>query len=387
MEILVYGGSFNPPHLGHVKAAEEAYAAIKPEKLLVIPTSDPPHKILEQGSPNAMERLMLTQLAFSAMPEAIVSDIEVVRGGASYTYQTVASIKQQYKGSTVTLLIGTDMLLYFEKWREFERLLQEVKLAVLAREEGEDEKIVAHAKYLRERYAADIEFISTEPLPMSSSEIRDELRNRQGVEHLDAAVYERIISKRHYKAAPNFKWLRERAYKMHAEGRIRHVAGCEKAAVSLAERWGADVNLAAEAGILHDITKKLGAREQLIICEEYGIIIDSVERENYKLLHAKTGAVLARALFGVCDEVYEAIWWHTTGRANMSLLEKILYLADYIEETRTFAEVTELRALSYSDIDAAMGLGIQLSVEGVRRSGGKLHKNSIEALSYYGKEE
>lgn len=94
------------------------------------------------------------------------------------------------------------------------------------------------------------------------------------------------------------------------------------------------------------------------LCRKYAIICDTAETENPKLLHAKTGAALARDLFGVSDEIYEAIRWHTTGKPDMRTLEKIIYLADYIEPTRDFPGLDRLRELAYEDLDKAMALGL-----------------------------
>ena len=156
-------------------------------------------------------------------------------------------------------------------------------------------------------------------------------------------MYSQIIRYRYYSAQPELSWLREKAYAWLKPKRIAHVAGCESEAVKLAMRWGEDPETAAEAGILHDITKKLNFEEQLILCGKYGIINDNLELGSPKLLHAKTGAALARDLFGVSDRVYNAIRWHTTGKPDMTLLEKIIYLADYIEPTRDFPGVEKLR--------------------------------------------
>ena len=130
-------------------------------------------------------------------------------------------------------------------------------------------------------------------------------------------------------------------------------APCWQEAVQLARRWGENPESAAVAGILHDITKILSYDEQLILCEKYGIILDNAEKENPKLLHAITGAAKARDLFGVSEEIYEAIRWHTTGKPDMTTLEKIIYLADYIEPTRDFEGMDRLRALAYEDLSEA----------------------------------
>ena len=153
--------------------------------------------------------------------------------------------------------------------------------------------------------------------------------------------------------------------------------------VLLAMRYGEDAEAAAEADILHDITKKLSYDEQLILCDKYGIILDKDQLANEKLLHAITGAAFARDVFGVSDAVYDAIRWHTTGKPDMTLLEKIIYMADYVEPTRDFPGVEKLRALAHEDIDAAMALGLEMSLADIRSGGVAPHKDTVEAAEWY----
>ena len=125
----------------------------------------------------------------------------------------------------------------------------------------------------------------------------------------------------------------------------------------------------------------------LILAEKYGIVFDKFERENIKLTHAITGAAPSRDLFGVPDRIYSAIRWHTTGRADMTLLEKIIYLADYIEPTRDFDGVERLRKLAYENIDSAMVLGLEMSLEELRQNGIEPHGATVSALEWYGKDK
>lgn len=387
MRIAVYGGSFNPPHPAHVRAARLAYAALAPDKLLVIPAADPPHKALAAGSPTPEERFELTKLAFRDFPEAEISDMELRRGGESYTSDTVEELAREYPGAELWLVIGTDMLTSFERWHEFRSILAGVALAVLPRNEGELPEIERCAARFEALYGARVRIIDAAPLPMSSSEMRDMLVARRGADVLDGEVYARIIRLRDYGAKPQLDWLRERAYAYLKPKRIPHVAGCEQEASKLALRWGEDPGDAAEAGILHDITKKLSMDEQLILAEKYGIVFDKFERENIKLTHAVTGAALSKELFGVPERIYSAIRWHTTGRADMTLLEKIIYIADYIEPTRDFEGVERLRQLAYEDIDSAMALGLRMSLEELRQSGIEPHGATVSALAWYGKDK
>ena len=383
MKIAVYGGSFNPPHLGHTEAARTVAEALRPDKFLIIPDNLPPHKEMEEDSPMPEQRMGLCKLAFAGIPGAEISDMEINREGKSYTADTVDRLRELYPEDGLYLVMGTDMLLSFEQWYRFRYLLEQCTLAVLARAEEDGDAIRAHAGYMEREYGAKIVILPHEPLEMSSSDIRERLKVRLGSELLDDGVYSQIIRCRYYDAQPELSWLREKSYACLKPKRIAHVAGCESEAVKLAMRWGEDPETAAEAGILHDITKKLNLDEQLILCEKYGIINDNLELNSPKLLHAKTGAALARDLFGVSDRVYEAIRWHTTGKPDMTTLEKIIYLADYIEPTRDFEGLDKLRALAYEDLDKAMALGLEMSLEEIRRQNVEPHRASLEAYLWY----
>lgn len=383
MKIAIYGGTFNPPHRGHVESLQAVYEQAKPDRVLVIPASIPPHKELAAGSPDAEERLELTRLAFKELPYAEVTDMELTRTGKSYTSDTVAELLRKYPDAELMLAMGTDMFLSFETWHEYRYLIDNVTMLVFARREGEDEKIFRHGEYLESEYGAKIKYIMHDPLPLSSSEIRRLLPRRLGRELLPGVVFARIVKNGDYAAKPDFPWLREQSYAYLSPKRIPHVQGCEWEAVRLAKRWGESEEDAAEAGILHDITKKLVLSEQLILSEKYGIINDTYETANVKLLHAKTGAALARDLFNISDRVYSAIRWHTTGKPDMTLLEKIIYMADYIEPNRDFPGVDKLRKLAYEDLDAAMVLGLKMSLEDIRSYGAEPYEVTVSAYEWY----
>ena len=383
MRIVFYGGSFNPPHCGHVEAAMTISELLKPDKLLIIPSNIPPHKELAEGSPDAQERLLLTKLAFADVPRAEVTDLELHREGKSYTATTVEQLLAQYPEAEMYLAMGTDMLLSFEEWYRFRFLLETLTLAVFVRSEGEEAEMLRHAEYLKQQYGARIIPLRHEPKAMSSRDIRDMLCRRMGASFLPEAVYARIIANGDYDAKPELYWLREKSYALLKPSRVAHVVGCESEAVKLAMKWGEDPENAAEAAILHDITKKLSLSEQLILCDKYGIINDTVEEHNVKLLHAKTGAAMAKELFNISNEVYEAIRWHTTGKTDMTLLEKIIYMADYIEPNRDFEGVERLRELAYENLDAAMALGLKMSLEDIRSYGQEPYIASIEAYEWY----
>lgn len=383
MKTAIYGGSFNPPHLGHVRAAAAVMEKLGPDRLLIIPTNIPPHKEMAQGSPSPEQRMELCRLAFGDIPGAELSDMEIKREGRSYSADTVGSLREMYPQDELYLVMGSDMFLSFCQWYKFQYLLDNCVLTVLSREEDDREELESFKAELEEKYSAKVLLLSHEPLPMCSEEVRERLRLGLGSDMLPEAVYAEIIRRRYYEAEPELTWLRRQVIPLLSSQRIAHTAGCEHEAVQLAKLWGEDPEKAAVAGILHDSTKNLSYEEQLILCDKYGIILDNAQRENPKLLHAITGAALAKDRFGVSEEISQAIRWHTTGKPDMNTLEKIIYLADYIEPTRDFEGVERIRELAYEDLDAALALGLEMSLEELRRQNVEPHRDTVEACLWY----
>lgn len=164
--------------------------------------------------------------------------------------------------------------------------------------------------------------------------------------------------------------------------RLEHTLGCERAAVMLAKRFGGDEEKCAFAAILHDITKRLSREEQLYLCENYGIIPCDIEKMEWKMLHGKTAAAIAEKEYHASADIVHAIAVHTTGCANMTLLDKIIYLADFIEETRDFKGVEPARALARQDIDQALLYCFDFSLTDLVERGKLIHKDTFEARNW-----
>ena len=384
MRVLVYGGSFDPPHVGHIRSVQTAAAALKPDKILLIPAAEPPHKKLSGTSPAPAERLAMAELAAAEIPGCQALDMELARTGPSYTSDTLRQLRRQYPEGEIIFLLGTDMLLTLDSWHEPETILSLASVAVFARETGRQTEIEEKAAFLRQKFGATVYVLAGEPVSVSSTQVRALLPERQGRELVPEAVYAHIIRKRLYGAKPDFDWLREKAYAFLKPGRVAHVQGTETEARKLAQRWGVDVADAAEAAVVHDITKKLTYEEQLCLCEKYGIILDDCQRESEKLLHSLTGGPFAAELFGIPEHIVQAVRWHTTGRPAMTDRERVVYLADYIEPNRHgFSGLTELRQAAYEDLDAAMDLALRMSLAEVQGKGRRPHDDTVNAQKYY----
>ena len=390
MKIGIYGGTYNPPHTGHMQAAKQAIQILNLDKLLLIPDRIAPHKEIPAGSPAPEQRLQMLRIAASGQPEMEVSDIELKREGPSFSYLTVEQLRAQYPDAELILLMGTDMFLSFHTWREPERITKEATLGVFYRgERGEREKILAKKKEM-EAQGAKVELVENEILPISSTQLRRLIAFRCAGEFLPAGVGDFIQEQGLYETAADWKnlpmeQLEAVVLRLLNPNRVNHVLGCRDAAIALAKHWGADETDAARAGLLHDITKALDGPLQLTLCREYGTILDEFGYKYPKTLHALTGSLVADRIFGESEAVVTAICHHTTGRAGMSLLEKIIYVADYIEPCRNFPGVEKLRQLAFSDIDAALKLGLEMTLEHLKNLGDEVSPASREALEFLNK--
>ena len=181
--------------------------------------------------------------------------------------------------------------------------------------------------------------------------------------------------------------LRKAMEKELKPDRYEHTIGVAYTAASLAMAHGADVEKALIAGFLHDCAKSLSHEDQVKICEKNNIDITDVERRNHSLLHAKVGMYLARTQYDVYDtEILNAIRWHTTGREDMSLLEKIVYIADFIEPNRKPLENLEkIRKEAYEDIDKCMAHILHDSVVYLKTIDKEIDETTMNAYEFYKK--
>ncbi len=384
--IGIYGGTYSPPHIGHMRAAEYAIEALALDRLLLIPTGVSPHKEMASGASSA-DRLEMLRLSAKGIEKAEVSDIELKREGRSYTVDTLRQLKAENTGAELVLLMGTDMFLSFLTWREPEQILKLATLAVFFRgEKGERVKIEAQ-KLSLESLGARVELVENPVTAISSTDLRRMLVFGCADPFLMPGVDDLIRERGLYGTGRDrrnlsMEELEKEVIALLNPNRVAHVLGCRDCAVELARLYGENEVDAARAGLLHDITKAIDGPLQLTLCAEYGMILDTFSRKYPKTLHALTGSLVARRIFGENENVVSAICHHTTGRANMTKLEKIIYIADYVERNRDFPGVEEMRALAYTDLDKAVLMGLQSAVAHVKRQGQGLAPATLEAVEY-----
>ena len=385
--IGIFGGTFNPPHIGHIQAARQAVGALKLDRLLLIPDRIAPHKVMPAHSPTPQQRLQMLQIAVAADPQLQVCDLELHREGPSYTYETIAQLHELYPNAELILLMGTDMFLTFHHWRFPEKILQYASLGVFYRGTKGEQQSIRQQQTAMEAAGAKVYLVENEVLEISSTQLRRMLTFDCAEPFLPTGVADYIREHGLYEVGADrrklpMEQLEKVVISLLDPKRVNHVLGCRDTAVELAKCWGVNQEDAARAGILHDITKALDGPLQLTLCSEYGKILSDFSRRYPKTLHALTGSLVAQRIFGENEAVVSAIESHTTGKGNMNALEKIIYVADYMEPCRDFPGVEHLRYLAFTDLDAALKLGLEMTLEHLACQGAEVSPESKEALEY-----
>ena len=179
MRIGIYGGSFDPVHVGHVNAALNFMEELSLDKIIVIPAYQPPHKKGLAMTPSE-HRMNMCNLAFGNLPGFEISDIEIKRGDEGYMADTVAQLREIYPEDELFLLIGGDMLLYFRRWYAWHKITDEAVLAVAARNWEDDAALEAEAAVLRS-YGAEVKIVPIDVKEISSTAVREAVRRSDDI--------------------------------------------------------------------------------------------------------------------------------------------------------------------------------------------------------------
>lgn len=369
MKIGVFGGTFNPPHNGHIRLAKAAADELKLDKLLVIPSCIPPHKIAAKLA-DGQERLEMCRLAFGGDPRFEVSPMELERGSRSYTVETLRELKALYPDSELYFIVGSDMLESFDKWYLWQEILSLSVLCAASREEGYSPDLSRFGK-LAER----IKIITLDPLEVSSTQIRNSA-GEVSPELLDPKVAAYI--REHGLYDDGLDRYRELLRGKLNPRRLFHSECVSECAGVLAERYGASVEKARLAGLLHDVMKNAPANEQLALMPD----ITPLELLNSKVWHQISGEAFLRQNGIVTDEeILGAVRWHTTGKAGMTLLEKIIYVADFISADRDYKDVEVVRRLAYISLEHAILYTSRYTVNKMVSQDLLLHPATVECYN------
>ncbi len=386
-KMALFGGTFDPIHSSHVSLARRLCRSLSLDGVLLMPTFVPPHK-LKESMASAEDRLMMCRLATADYPELTVSDLEIARGGASFTVDTLEELHRRYPDTQWYLFTGADMFLTLRTWYRFEDIARLTVLCTVPRE-----GVTAQA--LRE-YAALLEtdgatcYVDEEPEePVSSTEIRRRLIAGEPLEGLVSPEVEAYIRQRGLYGGEDAMQTHTQDDQFKAiirtrlsDYRYHHSLCVADEAARLARRYGGDEEKAYTAGILHDIMKDTDKNTQLQILTDFAILLDEVEQVSPTLWHARSGEAFLRHILQVKDEaILTAVRYHTTGRAGMSLLEKILFVADFTSADRTYEDVDEMRRLSDISLEAAMEYGIAYTIHDLIQKERPIHPDTVAAYN------
>lgn len=365
MKIAVFGGSFDPVHSEHVHIARAAIAELQLDKLLVMPAFSPPHKPWKRLAPDS-DRLHMCKLAFQDMEKAEVCDYEIARGDVSYTYLTCRYFRSLYQDAEIYWLVGTDMLRDFPTWKNPQSILNDVTLAVCAR--NETDWIDRESQAFYERFGKKFVTVSYVGKNVSSTEVRvfagaGVLRNDLVPENVAAYIEENKIYE--------IPFAKE-ALALEKTARREHSVRVAQTAARMAMKMRISERQALTAAFFHDCAKNLPSDSPFL----QDFTMDAAWGDvPAPVVHQFTGAYLAEHIFHVTDrEVLDAIRYHTSGRADMSSLEKLIFLADMLEDGRDFDGVDELRRLFWQDgVDACLRAALRQSLQFIKEKGEKIY--------------
>lgn len=390
----ILGGAFNPVHNTHLMLALAAYEQLSLDKVILMPLHKPPHKS-DNELVSDEHRLNMLKIAVEEYPMLEVSDFEIKKEGLSYTSETLTLLTKENKDIKYYFIIGGDSLLKFDTWHEPETILRHAAIACTGRANKDEAVIKARIKELNEKYTTKDftpEFIYL-PIPlsdMSSTQLRMDIACNYAINGLISGNVIDYIYDNELYLDGQIEAITDDLCSILNPHRFKHVMGVARTAYILAKCHGCDQKKAYLAGLLHDCAKHLSDEELIEECEELSLEITPIERKlASSLLHSKVGAYIASDKYKVYDQdIRNAVFYHTTGRPEMSLLEQIIFVADFIEpgrEMKAKIPLDHIRALARIDLDQATVAILESTTDYLLSTSGKdeIAPQTFETLEYY----
>ncbi len=355
MRIAVFGGTFNPIHIGHINVIKCVLKELKPDKLILMPTHIPPHKSAHDLASDE-HRLEMCRLAAAEFSGVSVDDYELKSEGRSYTVATMEHLREVYPSDELYFVMGSDMTKTFLSWYQPKRITELCELVCLSRSDEDSEVISKYVDDIR-AIGAKCYLLSCDPVEISSTRIRaDIIAYGKSFGMLLSSVEEYIIKNKLY----NFDKTKYNKYVDYlradlSEKRFIHSMNVADEALRLAVLNDSDRSDAYFAGLVHDICKEIPIEEQLELVKRSKLPVTDVELKAPKTYHAIAAAVYLNEAFRVTNEqVLSAVRYHTVAKGGMTVLEKIVYMADLISMERDYKDVDEIRRCTHADINLGM---------------------------------
>ena len=392
MRIGILGGTFNPPHLGHLKMAKVAKEEFDLDSVWFLTAGIPPHKEV-YGNAVSYDRFAMVNLMIEDEEGLECLDIELHKAFKNYTYLTMEHLCEKYPEHKFYYIIGEDSLRDFSKWKHPERIAKCCDILVAIRDSSDFSELESMCKNASSVYGNAFSPIKMSRFDISSTELRDRLIHRKKLDsfseiHPDVLSY--INERDLYMESKVYTMMTIDEIKKDLsnclkESRFVHTEGVMYTAASLAMRYNASLEKAVLAGLLHDCAKNLSDDELIKVCKDNGIEITEAEMKAPYLLHAKVGAHFAKTKYGVTDEdILHAIKVHTTGEPNMSLLDMIIFTADYIEPNRRMLpNLPEIRSKAFIDIKEAVVFILRDTIEYLESTGKEMDDMTLKTYEFY----
>lgn len=384
MKIGIMGGTFDPIHNGHLMLGEYARDLFELDVIWFMPNGNPPHKINDAIESQTKHRVEMVRRAIVGKKGFELQLYEVERKEVNYSYLTMEHFKEIYPEDEFYFIIGADSLFSLERWVHPEKLVKTCIILAAYRDGKNTNEMEEQITFLNQKMDADIRLLKTPNMDISSTDIRHRLKNGLSVDNMiPASVLEYI--QEHHLFSDELNAIKEKVHLSQNDFRYQHTIGVMNTAVELAKHYEVDVDKARIAGLLHDCAKGFTGQRNLELCEKYGLPISETEQKNLGLLHAKLGAYLARQEYGIDDEeILDAIRWHTTGRPKMTPLDKIIYIADYIEPNRNQApNLDQIRRLAMVDLDECLYTILEDSLAYLKTKNEVVDQMTEETYLYY----
>jgi nicotinate-nucleotide adenylyltransferase len=339
VKLAILGGSFNPIHLGHLYLADAVLSAFDFDRLILIPANISPFKLganRRQSAPSAQDRLDMTLASITGDSRIALDDMELRRGGVSYTIDTLNEIIERYGPEDKPgLILGDDLAADFANWKGAEEIVQKARI-IIARRIGAEQDVA---------FPFPHETLRNEIMAISSAEIRERIAKADAWRSLVPQGARIIIEERGLYDFPHYSSqlfppslivrVEDMVRSMVKSSRFLHSRNTALMARDLALRWDLDGAAAYVAGIAHDMAKSLNDKELCSLAKRDKGGFSKLEKKKPGLLHGRAAAVLLRERLGIHNrDVLEAVYVHTAGKAGMGDLAKAVYIADKLEFSR-----------------------------------------------------
>lgn len=384
MKIGILGGTLDPVHNGHIEIALAAMAELGLDRVMLMPSGDPPHKT---RATDKRDRLKMAELAAGEHEGLIASDAEIRRAGRTYTVDTLSALTVERPDVAWTYILGADALYKLDSWREFPRIARMCAFAGVSRPGCDEDLARLRAHAIQACYHTRVDLLPVSGPSLSSTAIRRLVAEGRPIDDcVPASVAAYIRDNGLYLCAYSEAQILERLRAMLTPRRYTHTIGVADTAERLAPLCGVDPHRARLAGLLHDCAKSMPMDEMRDLMMKHFPDMDREELETRAILHAPAGMVMARELFGVRDpSILSAIRKHTVGDGIMSPMDALIYVADFIEPGReSFPGLDKARKLAEKDIYQAMCCCAGLSAKHLKSRGQSVHPRTMELMRNYG---